>query len=806
MAEDPAPEQEMRQLEDRLREVGERLQAPPDDAEDLLHLLIEVEECLLKVEQSPPESTSNALRPATEALVKKELLGHADSNIRLAVASCISEITRITAPDAPYDDDAMKDVFSLIVGAFEHLDDIEDPSFGRRTSILDTVAKVRSCVVMLDLECDDLINDMFHHFMRTVNSGHSETVVSCMETIMRLVIEESEDVQPQLASCLLQNVRKEEKESSSPSFELAEKVIGTCREKLKPVFLQSLKGTSLSEYSQIVASVCEEVSDDREDNNADPSGKDTVDDGKLSERTISDELPQESSKAEEDVSRPEHDGTSMNGNTGTAISSGATPPDTGESDDQGPPSTKEKIEKPSNAENIADDADQLKSDNNEGAKSNAAKPKKKAALDSDKSTKLKPSDKCEATVHSDADTKKEDLEASAEGTNGAADDASMPAESTPTKPKRGRPPGPKSLQKTAAGKDQSSGSDLKKVKEAGDSAGKLPKRSAKDEKSSAKKAGEGESSKKTQKNNSKQQKDETLSEDGPAKDLSLKEMISPKSSTKGLGRTKGQSTENSTPKMKQEQETEEPPRSRKSKGLDKSLVGARIKVWWPDDKMFYNGVVESFDSVSKRHKVAYDDGDVEVLLLRDEKWEFISEEKGASMASATPRGRKRKGDAAKEENTETPKSDAVDPPKKRGRPPGVRSSNGTPSNSATPSTKGKTASKDAKETPKTGPNLKKELEKSSKGKASVSTETKDELPIDDKSASKPKEAISKGKDSKDEGKSTGGKGRPGRKPKTAGTPGEADKEKPKEKEVKATEIEQEASGNASTGKKRRRKA
>ena len=40
MAEDPAAEQEMRQLEDRLREVGERLQAPPDDAEDLLNLLI----------------------------------------------------------------------------------------------------------------------------------------------------------------------------------------------------------------------------------------------------------------------------------------------------------------------------------------------------------------------------------------------------------------------------------------------------------------------------------------------------------------------------------------------------------------------------------------------------------------------------------------------------------------------------------------------------------------------------------------------------------------------------------------------
>ena len=68
----------------------------------------EVEDCLLKVEQSPPESTSNAIRPATEALVRKELMGHTDPNVRLAVASCISEITRITAPDTPYDDDAMR--------------------------------------------------------------------------------------------------------------------------------------------------------------------------------------------------------------------------------------------------------------------------------------------------------------------------------------------------------------------------------------------------------------------------------------------------------------------------------------------------------------------------------------------------------------------------------------------------------------------------------------------------------------------------------------------------------------------------
>lgn len=49
-----------------------------------------------------------AVCPAMKALVVKELLNHLDVDVRVVVASCISEITRITAPDAPYDDDQMK--------------------------------------------------------------------------------------------------------------------------------------------------------------------------------------------------------------------------------------------------------------------------------------------------------------------------------------------------------------------------------------------------------------------------------------------------------------------------------------------------------------------------------------------------------------------------------------------------------------------------------------------------------------------------------------------------------------------------
>ncbi|AQK83830.1 binding [Zea mays] len=53
------------------------------------------------------------------------------------------------------------------------------------------------------------------------------------------------------------------------------------------------------------------------------------------------------------------------------------------------------------------------------------------------------------------------------------------------------------------------------------------------------------------------------------------------------------------------------------------LVGHRIKVWWPLDKRFYEGAVQSYDSSKKKHRVLYDDGDVEVLNLAKEKWILI---------------------------------------------------------------------------------------------------------------------------------------------------------------------------------------
>ncbi|KAL0923001.1 hypothetical protein M5K25_007042 [Dendrobium thyrsiflorum] len=119
--------------------------------------------------------------------IAKDLLGHTNMDMKVSIASCLGEITRIIVPDAPYDDDIMKEIFGLIVAAFKNLDEMLSRSFPKRVSILEIVAKVRSCVLMLDLDFDDLILEMFQYFLKTITSKHSDTIFSSMETIMTLV-------------------------------------------------------------------------------------------------------------------------------------------------------------------------------------------------------------------------------------------------------------------------------------------------------------------------------------------------------------------------------------------------------------------------------------------------------------------------------------------------------------------------------------------------------------------------------------------------------------------------------------------
>ncbi|CAD6263169.1 unnamed protein product [Miscanthus lutarioriparius] len=819
------PEEVQAEAELRLRDVSQRFGAIPEDHEELLRLLEEAEMWLSRVDQSPPESMYNALRPTMAVLITNELLEHSDPNVKVALTSCLTEVTRITAPEAPYDDDVMKAVFKRIVDTFADLDVMNSPSFSRRVSILDSVARVRCCVLMLDLDLDHMILDMFRHFFKTASTRHSEQVTHCMEIIMLFVIQESDDVHAELASCLLQNLTKEAQETLPASFGLAEKVLGLCRDKLKPVLHELLKGTPLDGYSNVVTTLFQDASDAGE-NNVDASGKDM-----------------ETSKVDQNVNFLGQEGTSPSSTPTTAISNGAAPVDNVKSPD-GPDSSKQKQELTSGEEQTPDSSKQkqeLTSGDEQTPDSSKQKPEltsldkqsknseqliscdeevqepvtveteKLSDVNSKKDHKLGSSIGSEMSEQSKVVKDNETLVASelspetndgdkkqlSETGNITAEESSKPTDTKPAvvKPKRGRPPAAKSQEKKPVGKKHASDLKSAKLDPVTDSGRRATRQLNKDAaKSSSTKAAEGESGKKQHKTSMKLQKEDAVSDKDTDEDISLKEMVSPTR----IDKSKGQQEDGgASSKRKRLQEAQETPLSKKNKMLAENLVGSRIKVWWPDDKMFYAGVVKSFDASSKKHKVSYDDGDVEVLVLKKERWEFIAEEQDTDpdAPSNIRRGRKAKGSSGqqmKEGKTGTPQSgtDVKNPPKKRGR----------PKSSVTPARlKGKSAEKDSQETPKTGINSKKEGARPSRstGKAKdavVKASSKDEPDSTDNSKD---DAGSEDKNSQDEVKSSeaidGSK-----------TNGLSTKRKPEENEAESSE--EKGSAKTTSRKKRRRKS
>ncbi|XP_048614672.1 sister chromatid cohesion protein PDS5 homolog A-like isoform X2 [Brassica napus] len=241
--------------EEQLKEFGSKLDPPPSSKDSLLKLFKEAAVCLSELEQSPPASVLQSIQPFLDAVIKPDILKHQDKDVKLLVASCFSEITRITAPEAPYHDDIMRDIFQLIVSAFSGLDDVGGPSFGRRVVILETVAKYRSCIVMLDLECDELVKQVFTTFLDVARDDHPEVVVSSMQNIMIVLLEESEDVQEQLLLILLSKLGRNRSDVSDAARRLAMKVIEQCAPKvesdIKQFLISSLSGDSRFSTSQI---------------------------------------------------------------------------------------------------------------------------------------------------------------------------------------------------------------------------------------------------------------------------------------------------------------------------------------------------------------------------------------------------------------------------------------------------------------------------------------------------------------------------------------------------------------------------
>ncbi|XP_071727463.1 sister chromatid cohesion protein PDS5 homolog C-like [Rutidosis leptorrhynchoides] len=777
------------ELERQLKERGKQLSHPSDSIYELLSVLDQLEKLLLKVDQSPRKSMLDALKPSMKALIHDNLSKHSDVDVKVSVASCISEITRITAPDAPYDDDQMREVFKLIVSSFEDLADQSSRSYEKRASILETVSKVRSCVIMLDLECDALIVEMFEHFLRSVRDYHLESIYSSMENIMVLVLEESEEISVELLKPLLASVKKDNKGVLPVARKLGEGVLMKSADKLKPYLMPAVTslGVTLDEYTKVVASICEGTTATVEQNDENESALQLTngsilekegevqqaDESKITrassdhadqvvkEGTCSEEVDatldrsqnsvmsngvnvtcneeqasvdQEPSKKpdEEDINEVNHD----NEDTDDSDAEKKSKPEETSKECERKSDTiansnelsdsshiegdkEEEAEKP--VPEIEKDSDVKESDiepiialetDKDGDDVNVSSPKpiesKPASVSSPSQSNSLPDESCvkkgvrskkkqvpqqdeiasssesgshcdetrtkkvgpatKGSTQEDASEETGDLDLKPQKTAGkkagvtkevkslskdesedgeASSDSEAPMKKSESKSKSTKQPGKKSKQ--SGKKVDPVVSDAKKSKQGAKKVDAKKEDIDLDDKLLKQCTKKGETSKVAiQKEDMEEEEDEEEEEEQNQEEESdsenklikssaktgnskkkdqaksssnVDEMdSSPKSSAKGEGKIK----ETTATSAKRKRSTSKDKVSDEIK-YDKSLVGLKVKVWWPEDKMYYEGVIDHFDAAKKKHKVSYLDGDTEILNLKTQKWEILQE-------------------------------------------------------------------------------------------------------------------------------------------------------------------------------------
>ena len=80
------------------------------------------------------------------------------------------------------------------MSSFQVLLDSADKSYHKRVRILESMIKVKSYVVLLDLECDALVLDMFHNLLASIKDEHPSLMPAHIESILVGILDEADDL------------------------------------------------------------------------------------------------------------------------------------------------------------------------------------------------------------------------------------------------------------------------------------------------------------------------------------------------------------------------------------------------------------------------------------------------------------------------------------------------------------------------------------------------------------------------------------------------------------------------------------
>jgi sister-chromatid-cohesion protein PDS5 len=192
--------------------------------DEAIERLSAVSEYLAKLDQDVSTAPIDCI---AEGLIGPSIIRHRDKEVRLLVATSLVDILRLYAPEPPYDNESLKEIFSLLIVQLQGLGNTEIQSYPQVYYLLERLAMVRAVIALLeeDMNAGELLVQIFENFFGLVTSDHSTKAKSHMIEIMATVIEEIDEIPQDIMDVMLAQLIEPARSETPVAWQLARDLV-----------------------------------------------------------------------------------------------------------------------------------------------------------------------------------------------------------------------------------------------------------------------------------------------------------------------------------------------------------------------------------------------------------------------------------------------------------------------------------------------------------------------------------------------------------------------------------------------------
>ncbi|CAO1625621.1 unnamed protein product [Jaminaea pallidilutea] len=220
--------------------AGAKLLARGHTTDSLLKKLKGIQAELSSIDE---EVDFNSLTELNGQLCSTQLTLHKDRAVRASVACCLADVLRITAPNAPFTLDQLKDIFQFflleLTAPKAGLSNSTSPQYQDYYRLLENLSRVKTLALVAELNSpEDLMIDWFRRVFDIVNPSMSKNVEICLADILAQLVDEIPQVPGEVIEMLMASFSATAHKMNPSAHQLTVQICQATNERLQPMVSQ----------------------------------------------------------------------------------------------------------------------------------------------------------------------------------------------------------------------------------------------------------------------------------------------------------------------------------------------------------------------------------------------------------------------------------------------------------------------------------------------------------------------------------------------------------------------------------------